>query len=117
MSTIEVPVQERSSPDRVSVQSGGLRDELAAVPAGAIRERMLRQYLREELAAALEVEPAALEVAKPLADMGFTSATAVALRERFESGLGIKLPLTLFFAHPTLGSLAPELLRRMRLDR
>jgi aryl carrier-like protein len=42
----------------------------------------------------------------PLVDVGLESLTALSLRNRFSHDLGLKLPSTLLYSHPTVDALA-----------
>ncbi|MGW6293897.1 type I polyketide synthase, partial [Streptomyces sp. NPDC055058] len=89
--------------------SGTLLEHLATRPA-AERERTLLATVRERVAAVLghdgtdEVEPA-----RPFTDLGLTSLTAVELRNALSAALGVTLPATLVFDHPTPAALARHL--------
>ncbi|MET9498163.1 type I polyketide synthase [Streptomyces sp. NPDC006552] len=84
-------------------------ERLATRPA-AERERALLSTVRERVAAVLghsgvdEVEPA-----RPFTDLGLTSLTAVELRNALSAALGVTLPATLVFDHPTPSALARHL--------
>lgn len=94
--------------------SGAVREELAALDPDARQERLLT-HLRERLASVLQLESTQVDVRSPLGELGFDSLAAVELKADLESALGAPLSATLMFSHPTLESLAPELLRRMGL--
>ncbi|MFG1920208.1 SDR family NAD(P)-dependent oxidoreductase [Micromonospora sp. NPDC048898] len=86
--------------------SGELSRKLAALPADA-RDEAVNELVRGEVAAVLGLR-AAGEVRSGLAfiDLGFDSLTAVELRNRLTARLGIALPTTAVFDHPSPRALA-----------
>src|SRR5690606_6836889 len=80
---------------------------LAALPAEE-RHAALLDLVRAEAAAALgHADAAAVDPDGAFFETGFTSLTAVELRNRLAEAIGIELPAMLIFDHPT-----PELLAR-----
>jgi acyl carrier protein len=53
---------------------------------------------------------AAVDREVPLADLGFDSLMSLELRDALSAALGIALPATLLFDHPSVGELVPFLL-------
>ncbi|MFD0412571.1 type I polyketide synthase [Streptomyces sp. NPDC127108] len=86
-----------------------LREKLGRAPEREHRHIVL-QLIRAEVAAVLGQEPGQVSAGQRFQDLGFTSLTAVELRNRLIAATGIKLPPTLVFDHPTPGSLAQWLL-------
>ncbi|NGO68807.1 polyketide synthase dehydratase domain-containing protein, partial [Streptomyces boncukensis] len=86
---------------------------LAALPADE-RSRALLGLVREHAAAVLgHTDPAAVPVDAAFKDLGFTSLTAVELRDRLAGATGLRLPVAFVFRHPTPEGIAGELLRRL----
>ncbi|WP_460110342.1 SDR family NAD(P)-dependent oxidoreductase [Streptomyces sp. YKOK-J1] len=89
---------------------GALAGRLARLPEPERGERVLA-LVREEAARALGLRSAAsVPAGRPLRDLGMDSVTAVELRNRLAARLGVRLPATLLFDHPTAGRLAEHLL-------
>ncbi|WP_163864650.1 beta-ketoacyl synthase N-terminal-like domain-containing protein [Myxococcus eversor] len=78
--------------------------------ASEAREARLLEFLQEQVAAVLEVEPAGLDArGRTLFELGLNSVALVMLKGRIAQELGVALPTTLLFEHPRLESLAARL--------
>ena len=92
--------------------------ELRALSPAARRAALL-QAVRVEAARVLAIaSPASLSEDRPLKELGFDSLMAVELRNALGKRLGMTLPATLVFDHPTPRALAEHLDSRLgaRLD-
>ncbi|MFF1960072.1 type I polyketide synthase [Streptomyces sp. NPDC058220] len=86
-----------------------LRRRLDALPT-AERARALLEAVRADAAATLGHDVAdAIPATRAFRDVGFDSVTAVELRNRLRTGLGLPLPAALVFDHPTPAALAQHL--------
>jgi acyl transferase domain-containing protein/thioesterase domain-containing protein/acyl carrier protein len=83
-------------------------DRLAAL-APAARRAGLDALVRAESGKVVGGDPARLDAARPLAELGLDSLMAVELRNGLARALGRALPATLLFDHPTVAALVDAL--------
>jgi acyl carrier protein len=69
--------------------------------------------LRAQLARILKLAPSRIDRERPLGAMGLDSLMTLELRRRLEAALGISLPATLVWNHPTVRDLGAYLAARM----
>jgi myxalamid-type polyketide synthase MxaE and MxaD len=93
--------------------SGSLRQALLAVEPGRRRRALLESHLRDRVAQVLRLAPARVDVNRPLRELGLDSLMGLEMRNRLEADLGLKLPATLVWNHPTVTALLPHLADRM----
>jgi len=70
------------------------------------RKAMLRDYLLEQLAPIMGVEPADLDVQQPLNTLGMDSLMAVELKNTLEGRLLLEVPIAQFMESPSVTSLS-----------
>ncbi|MEZ4237161.1 MAG: AMP-binding protein [Myxococcota bacterium] len=98
----DAPVAEVPAP------SGGWGAEVRAA-TGRRRLRLLLAQLQRVVAGLLGLDPDDVETDRPLGELGLDSVTAVEMVEGVGRELGLALPGTLLFDHPTLDALARHL--------
>ncbi|MBI2893618.1 MAG: SDR family NAD(P)-dependent oxidoreductase [Deltaproteobacteria bacterium] len=69
----------------------------------------VRAWLIERVAERLEVEPGRIDPRTPFASLGLASRDAVSLSGELEDWLGLTLPATLLWEHPSIDALAAHL--------
>ncbi|MGE0658874.1 MAG: SDR family NAD(P)-dependent oxidoreductase [Reyranellaceae bacterium] len=84
---------------------GKVRTELLAAK-GADRQKLLKDYLTQQIARVLKVDAGKIEAARPLNELGLDSLTSFQLKNRIENEIAITLPVGKFLQKPTVESLA-----------
>jgi NAD(P)-dependent dehydrogenase (short-subunit alcohol dehydrogenase family)/aryl carrier-like protein len=91
-----------NSTEKRGSRADGLRAMLTSE-----RGRALAAYVRDQLRDMLELGvETPLDSKMPLVEFGLESLTALSLRNRFSHDLGLNLPSTLLYSHPTVDALA-----------
>ncbi|WP_080644121.1 type I polyketide synthase [Salinispora arenicola] len=70
--------------------------------------------VREQVATELNLEPASIELKRPLVELGVDSVMAVALRVRLQRRYGLDLPPTILWAKPTVAALSEHVHTNLR---
>ncbi|MEU4534885.1 type I polyketide synthase [Streptosporangium sp. NPDC023825] len=84
--------------------------------SGAPLTDLLRGEVRRAVAAALRTDPEAVDVARPLAEIGVDSLLAVMLRRTLSERLRISLPMSLLWNRPTVSDITDYLAEQRRSD-
>ncbi|HEV7456871.1 MAG TPA: beta-ketoacyl synthase N-terminal-like domain-containing protein [Roseococcus sp.] len=82
--------------------------------AEAEASRRMLELVRAEAARVFRLAPAALAPEDGFAGLGLDSLMGLEIRNRLEAVLGLALPATLLWTHPTPAALARDLLARLR---
>ena len=77
------------------------------------RPELLRNYLHQQLAQALQVPPAKLDVDQPFTALGLDSLRALELKSQIEFALQLEFPLVTFMEYPTITQLSEALLEQI----
>ncbi|WP_461029651.1 type I polyketide synthase, partial [Streptomyces sparsus] len=105
----EVMKADRAAAEEATGRNGGLRAELAALPAPE-RERALTDLVRGKVAAVLGYEDGTdIAATRAFRELGFDSLTAVELRNRLNAATGLTLPATIVFDQPNVRDLTRHL--------
>jgi len=100
--------------DSIATNSGQslIRRSLLAL-GPEMRQSLLASHLQQEMAAILKINPASLDLDKPVSVFGLDSLASVELRNTLESTLGLEFPLTTFLQDLSLKELASQILERL----
>ncbi|HEY5836801.1 type I polyketide synthase, partial [Streptomyces sp.] len=98
----------RTRPARRAGESG-LGRELGALPEAEQLTRILELVTHQTAAVLGHADAAAIGAQRAFKDLGFDSLTAVELRNRLSTVVGVRLPATLTFNYPTPDALAGHL--------
>jgi|GEM_PF-558387 len=90
-----------------------VREALAKASSPRQRTRIMQGWLRDLAASVLRASPERVEETIPLKALGFDSLLSVEFRNRLEAQLGLQLPATLIWNHPTIAQIAANLLERL----
>ncbi|MEV6727133.1 SDR family NAD(P)-dependent oxidoreductase [Streptomyces xanthochromogenes] len=109
------PARRKAAPSAAApVRSAA--EELAPLTA-AERERWALSLVQAEVAAVLgHLSVGSVPMDRSFQEMGFDSMTGVELRDRLGVAIGVALPATTVFDHPTPAALAGEVLERLLPD-
>ena len=101
-----------AAPDRAAAQAD-LRTALAGLDDTQAQRRLIELF-RAEAAAILRLDPADIDPARPMADLGFDSLMAVELKLSAEEKHGIVLPVFALAEGATITALAARVLADLR---
>nr|WP_278186387.1 acyl carrier protein [Streptomyces triculaminicus] len=94
------------SEETAAAGTGGLlAADIADLPEEEARERVTAD-VREQVAAELNLDAPAVELKRPLVELGVDSVMTVALRVRLQRRYALDLPPTILWAKPTVAALA-----------
>ncbi|BBD63730.1 polyketide synthase [Nostoc commune NIES-4072] len=79
------------------------------------RSQSLRSYLLAEIAKALQIPVAKIDVQQSLSTLGMDSLMCLELKDRIQAELEIEISITQFFAAPSIDQLITQLLSDMNL--
>ena len=90
--------------------------QLAAAPTSRERRTVVEELLRDQVARVLKRPPSGIELTRPFRAMGLDSLMALEMRNRLEALVGLRLPATLAWNHPTIAALASFLASKLGID-
>ncbi|WP_031069337.1 phosphopantetheine-binding protein, partial [Streptomyces sp. NRRL S-118] len=97
----------RTPARRADSTGGSLTQRLSGVAEEAVREKVVLDLVREQVAAVLgHASAATIAPERAFQELGFDSLAAVGLRNRLTQTTGMRLPVTLVFDHPTPAAVA-----------
>ena len=115
LAEIAAEVQESGGDVTASRVDHAFRQQLLAAD-GATRQTLVQEYIRQELARIMGIEPASLETNQPLSTFGLDSLLALELKNNLESRLDFTLPMAKLMEGPSIESLAAETARLVAGD-
>ena len=77
------------------------------------RKKVVEDFLKEQMARVLRSSPDKIDIHQPLTSLGIDSLMAVELKNRVETDLELKIPVTALLQGPTLSQLATLLLDQL----
>ncbi|MEU8927538.1 SDR family NAD(P)-dependent oxidoreductase, partial [Kitasatospora sp. NPDC048545] len=114
---VRMPVRRGSAAGADGGPGGGAEfvRRLSELPRAERREALLEAVRRQVAAVLGHAEISGVDPQRAFQDLGLDSLTAVELRNRLGSLVGLRLPATLVFDHPTVAELAEHLFDRLGL--
>ena len=110
LAEIATEVQEAGGDVGASRVDHAFRQQLLTSDA-ATRQTLVEDYIRQELARIMGIEPASLETNQPLSTFGLDSLLALELKNNLEGQLDFTLPMAKLMEGPSIASLAEETAR------
>ena len=80
------------------------------------RQDIVADYLRRKVATVLKVEPAAIELERPLQELGLDLADRVRAEESHRDRAGVAPPVGKFPQRPTIATIAPAVVEAINTD-
>ncbi|WP_026686152.1 SDR family NAD(P)-dependent oxidoreductase [Azovibrio restrictus] len=99
--------------ERIQQHFAGLPPAPAPAPAPSLGREAVHRALRETLAEELLLDPAEISESSSFLALGLDSILAVTWIRKLNARLGLDLPATCVYAHPSVGALLTELLGRL----
>jgi NADPH:quinone reductase-like Zn-dependent oxidoreductase/thioesterase domain-containing protein/NADP-dependent 3-hydroxy acid dehydrogenase YdfG/acyl carrier protein len=110
LAEIAAEVQESGGDVGASRVDHAFRQQLLAAD-GTTRQSLVQEYIRQELARIMGIEPTSLETNQPLSTFGLDSLLALELKNNLEGRLDFTLPMAKLMEGPSIESLAAETTR------
>jgi acyl transferase domain-containing protein/thioesterase domain-containing protein len=115
LAAIAAEVEESGGAVTASRVDHAFRQQLIAAD-DATRQSLVQDYIRQELARIMGIEPASLETNQPLSTFGLDSLLALELKNNLEGRLDFTLPMAKLMEGPSIASLAAETARLVAGD-
>lgn len=107
LTEIAAEVQEAGGEDTTSRVDVVFLQKLQAAETSS-RQTLVQEYIREELARIMGIEPTSLETNQPLSTFGLDSLLALELKNNLEGRLDFTLPMAKLMEGPSIESLAAD---------
>jgi acyl carrier protein len=102
-----------ASPDFMQAKTSAIRDLISGSQPHD-RKTILEDYLRDLVAKSLRMSAAKISTQQPLNNLGIDSLTAIEVKRRVESDLGVIVPVVSLLQGPSIAQLAQQLLDEMK---
>ncbi|WP_141592152.1 type I polyketide synthase [Myxococcus sp. AB056] len=106
--------REQASAANVPAVRGAFVETLRAAEV-LKRASLLEAHLCEQAGHVLRLAPSRIDPQEPLGSMGLDSLMGLEIRNRLEASLGLRLPATLVWRHPTVAALVVHLAEQLQL--
>ena len=110
LAEIAMESQQSTAAESASRVDHTFRKRLLAADA-ITRHSLVCEYIRDELARIMSIEPTKLEFDQPLSTFGLDSLLALELKNNLEGRLDFSLPMSKLMEGPSIASLAEETVR------
>ncbi len=109
-------LSELEGPGRQTAELPAVQTKLAVAASYAESLRILRDYLSEELSRVLKLPPERIGKDTLFGSIGLDSLMTLEFVRRIKTGLGVAVPTTSVYNHPTADLLAADLANRLQLS-